>query len=165
MTGKTRTEKYVFPRVPLKLEVPRGLPDIGQLNSMAVVPVLERYQVLDGELEIWGSYNLRVFYQPAPIQEINENDNKVDDFLGCLQKQADGLFDISDEGLDKPTEQRGQIYSWKLDKKFHTYAEISGLKPGGKLRVQPTIDKIELEVADSRSLKGSLTVALDIKRG
>lgn len=127
MTGKVRVEKFVFPRVPISMEVPEDMPDIGQLNSMAVVPMLDRYEVHKGEVELWGGYNLKVFYKPV----------------------------IDDKKL---------VFSWDLDKKFHTYAEFNGLRPGKRVQIQPIVEKIDLEVTTPRSLKGSLTVALNIKR-
>lgn len=128
MTGKVMTEKFIFPRVPISMEVPEDMPDIGQLNSMAVVPVLYRYEVHNGEVELWGGYNLKVFYKPI-----------VDDI--------------------KP------VYSWDLDKKFHTYAEFNGLRSGKRVQIQPAVEKIDLEVTTPRSVKGSLTMALNIRKG
>ena len=128
MSGKARAEKFIFPRVPIRMEVPEGLPDMGQLNSMAVVPMLDRYEVFDGEVELWGGYNLKIFYKPAADNIVNP------------------------------------VFSWELDKKFHTYAEFPGLKPGKKIQIQPIIEKIDLEVTTPRSVKGSLTVAVDMKR-
>jgi len=167
MNGKTKAEKFVFPRVPLHLDVPPDLPDISRLNSISVVPVLDRYEVLNGEVELWGGYNLKVFYLPVKESAANntEEGDDFDAFFGNLQMMADGLFDSSGERAGKPAADKSPVYSWELEKKFHTYAEVDGLKPGRKVRIQPVIEKIDLEVAAPRKVKGSLTVALDIKRG
>lgn len=168
MAGKTKAEKFIFPRIPLRLEVPEGLPDIGQLNSMTVVPVLEKYEVHNGEVELWGGYNLKVFYRPVVVPDITSDsgneEEDFDNFFGYLQMQADGLFDISEQG-HKYSADTCRICSWEFEKKFHTYAEVDGIKPGKKVQLQPTIEKIDLKVANPRALKGALTVALDIKRG
>jgi hypothetical protein len=128
MIGKARVEKFIFPRVPIHMEVPVSLPDIGRLNSMAVVPTLDRCEVFDGEVEIWGGYNLKVFYKPAA------------------------------DNSESP------VFSWELDKNFHTYAEFAGLKTGEKIQLQPAVEKVDLEVTTPRSVKGSLTVAVEMKR-
>lgn len=125
---KTTAEKYVFPRIPIRMEVPEGMPDIDRINSMAVVPVLDRYVVHSGELELWGGYRLKVFYKPAA-------------------------------GAKKP------LYSWDLNKKFHTYAEFNGTGQGKRVWIQPTVEKIDLEVTNPRTVRGALTVALDIRKG
>jgi len=94
----------VFPRIPLKLNLPPGYPNVGKISNISIAPEISDYRVSRGEMEIKGSYQITVSYfqarekedQDLPEQKEPEND----DFFCHLRLQTDGLFapGIPDEG-------------------------------------------------------------------
>lgn len=156
-------KNYVFPRIPLKFQLPDNYPEVGCISSISVVPEIRDFRLNRGEIEIRGSYQVTVSYfealkqsEPDKLREI-----KCDDFFSYLQIQADGLITDSGEEPAMGTGQSSQeLNTVQFERPFHTFVDLEFISRPRTFKPGLIIERVDLEAGEGHSLKGELVLSL-----
>lgn len=165
MAFEDSEKTYLFPRIPLRLNLPDGYPDVGAISNISVLPEIADYRITQDELELKGNYQINVSYfkkRPASEQAEEEvAELSYDQFFSALKVKDDGLFADDDE-REAPAAGRGnrELYTVSFERPFHTYVDLEFINPPRSFKPVLMVDKISLEPGDDRILKGELLLEL-----
>ncbi|PKM81415.1 MAG: hypothetical protein CVU89_09185 [Firmicutes bacterium HGW-Firmicutes-14] len=158
-------KSYIFPRIPLRLELPENYPDIGNISNVSVVPEIKVYRYSREGLEIKGSYQIIVSYfsaLPNEDEEVTEfRELEEDDFFSHLKLQADGLFAETDDTGTGGEAGFPELYTVHFSRAFHTFVEPETVNGFVNFKPGMVVEKINLnDSEEGRLLKGELVFGL-----
>ncbi|WP_418791350.1 hypothetical protein [Phosphitispora sp. TUW77] len=156
--------RIVFPRIPLKLSLPSGYPDVGKISNISIDPEITDFRHISGEIEIKGYYQITVSYfqarneedlDPPELKEL-ENDN----FFCHLKLQADGLFAEEEDNCSGKAGIGTELYTVHYSKPFHTYVDINLIDRARQFRPGMVVERVDLVSDEPGSLSGELVLGL-----
>lgn len=164
MTVVETKKMIVFPRIPLKLNLPPGYPNVGKISNISIAPEISEYRVSRGEMEINGSYQITVSYfqarekedQGLPEQKEPEND----DFFCHLRLQADGLFADEEDNYSGNTGRGTELYTVHYTRPFHTFVDIHLIERPRQYKPGMVVERADLSCDGFGSLSGELVLGL-----
>lgn len=163
MVVKDTNKNYIFPRVPINIEIPEDYPDIGEISNISVIPQLSDYSFNRGELELWGSYQVIVSYKKSAPQTWDEPaelcDLSCDEFFSHLRLQADGLF-TEEPHQSNQREAASELYTIQFTRPLHTYVSQDAISKPRFFRPLITVERIEAKTSEKRKIKAELVLAL-----
>ncbi|MBU7007812.1 hypothetical protein [Phosphitispora fastidiosa] len=160
--GETK-KMIVFPRIPLKLNLPSGYPKAGKISNISIAPEISEYRVSRSEMEIKGSYQITVSYFQACDKEdqtppeLKEVEN--DDFFCHLRLQADGLFVDEEDDYSGNTGLGAELYTVHYTRPFHTFVDIQLIERPRQYKPGMIVEKADL-TSDGSGLSGELVLGL-----
>lgn len=162
-------KSYVFPRIPLKFELPESYPGAGKISSVTVVPKIRNFRFERDELEIKGSYQVTVSYFkafPEPIPyPVEQAELQYDGFFSHLKLQSDGFFADREEDYPAgPVNPAAELYTVQFLRPLHTFIDLEFVGRTRNYRPGLVVEKVEVEGGEGRLLKGELVLGL-VNRG
>ena len=161
--GETK-KMIVFPRIPLKLNLPSGYPNPGKISNISIVPEISEYRVSRSEMEIKGSYQITVSYfqgrdkEDQALPKLKEVES--DDFFCHLRLQADGLFADEEDNYSGSTGRGTELYTVHYKRPFHTFVDIHLIERPRQYKPGMVVEKADLSSDGSGSLSGELVLGL-----
>jgi len=163
MASEDNHKNHVFPRIPLKLEIPGDYPDIGRILNISVIAEIKEYRITRHEMEISGSYRITVSYFKTPCppdegpRELRELE--CDDFFSHLRIQADGLFTDNQEE-PQGTAGSPELYTVHFARPFHTFVDTQFIGRVRQFKPGMTVVKADLNRKSERLVGGELVLGL-----